>query len=158
MLKEGRPHLVVVFPTDGENGGARHMAELAADTGTPVEIADHLGGTYTLNDTSTADYEPPEREEMSELINARMHGRWTGRPEDTARDGDPGEARDDGRPKVDMTSFFEAGENAEPARTVETPEAAAATEDDDPEIGDEDRWTPARRTTSPGATRPRTWT
>ena len=37
MLEDGRPHLVVVFPTDGENGGARHMAELAADTGTPVE-------------------------------------------------------------------------------------------------------------------------
>ena len=59
MLKHGKPHLVIIFPQEGEDHTTSHLAEIATMRGIPVEIGTDNGRTYPFNDLQSDGYTPP---------------------------------------------------------------------------------------------------
>ena len=63
MLKHGKPHLVIIFPQEGEDHTTSHLAEIATMRGIPVEIGTDNGRTYPFNDLQSDGYTPPARDD-----------------------------------------------------------------------------------------------
>ena len=61
MLEEGRPHLVVHFPTRLPAKGPEHLVRTAQTKGVPVEVGTMRGQSHPISEVKAKGYDPGER-------------------------------------------------------------------------------------------------